>query len=97
MRLWRRVPVTIAVGPSNTGKSLLARVAASLLGVHRTGVYKKISEAEEIMHCSVYFVLNDPENSKPVKDLTMKVNMAYIFYKSSMDILCNNELTDFIL
>ena len=75
LETFNRMPVTVVVGPSNTGKTLLARVAASLVGVHRTGVYKKISEAktEEILHYSVFFVLNDPADSKPVCDITMKV------------------------
>ena len=75
MRLWKRVPVTIAVGPSNTGKSLLARVAASLVGIHHSGMYKKMSDAkaEEIMHRSIFFVLNDPSAFMPTS-LVQRIN-----------------------
>jgi hypothetical protein len=80
-RLFNRVPVVIAAGSSNTCKSLLAKVSASLLGYQKTGIYKEMSTAfaELIIKKSVFFVFNDPESHEEVKAITMKVIMLILF------------------
>ena len=42
MRIFHRVPVTVAVGGSNTGKTLMAKVASSMFGFHRECIYGKV-------------------------------------------------------
>ena len=75
LQQFHRVPCTAVVGPSNTGKTLLAKVALSLLGMLDTGLYKKISQAfaKEMLHRSIFFVLNDADEPKIISYLIMQV------------------------
>ena len=42
MQYFQRCPVTISVGGSNTGKTLTAKMAASMHGLHRRAIYGKV-------------------------------------------------------
>ena len=80
MKLFHAVPVTVAVGGSNTCKTFMAKLAASLFGLHRSSIWGKLTEAkgESFMDKLVFFVLNDPKDHVAVQDLVMKVSIEII-------------------
>ena len=60
----------------NTGKSLLSKVALSLVGMKDNGLFNSVSSAKlaRLMRSSMFFVYNDPGSAKEIRDLTMSVS-----------------------
>ena len=84
MNVFHRVPLTVAFGGINTCKSLLGKAVLSLVGMHRCGGFKKItdSQGDKLLSQCVTFMLNDPETTLEIKALIMKV-CGYVFLPCS--------------
>ena len=70
------VPIPVLLGPCNTGKSLVARVAASLMGgLHDTALYRSMTVAKmvELIGATPFFIYNDPEQIDVLKKMVTKV------------------------
>lgn len=68
-------PIPILLGPSDTGKTMLAKVATSLVGLPKEAVYGKVTDAmiTKLLDRSIFFVYNDPRGSVHLKDIIEKV------------------------
>ena len=75
-RVYTNIGVLVLVGQPNTNKSFLSKVAASLLGVHRTGIYNHHTAANlvQLFGKSLFFVLNDTTIWETFGSVTGKVN-----------------------
>ena len=74
--IYHQVPVPVLLGPCNTGKSLVARVAASLMGgLHETAFYRSMTVAlmVELLGVTPFFIYNDPEQIDVLKTMITKV------------------------
>ena len=71
---YHHVPVTMLVGPPHTNKTLLARVAASLVGLHRSSIFQDLTLARgsELLGKALFFVLNDPDKVDVLKNIITK-------------------------
>ena len=74
-RLYTNVPVPVLVGQSNTNKSFVSKVGASLLGLHRNAVYNYLTPAKcvSLLGRSLWFIYNDPKDSEVLQTLITKV------------------------
>ena len=73
---YHQVPIPLLLGPSNTWKSLLAKVCASLVGgLHRAAMYGGLSAPKliNLMSRSAFFIYNDPDKNDILKTLIAKV------------------------
>lgn len=79
-RVFHQVPIPLPLGPPNTGKSLLARVAAALIGgLHEEGtrIFHNLSMAcmVDLLVTVNFFVYNDPGKTDVLKTLITKVSV----------------------
>ena len=85
------MPLTILMGQPNTCKTLLAKVAAAIVGgMHRTAIFSELSTAHlnHLLGRSLFFVLNDPGATEVLNKGHNKgmffTNCIYIIFQNSI-------------
>ena len=79
---YKKVPVVIAVGPSETGKTLMAKMAASVIGLPHA-FYGRATPAmmTHLLSEALFFVLNDPDITSKDTVNALKVAISQVSSK----------------